>query len=195
MRSFFVSSAAATVLLGCASAKTAGPPPIEVKSTGVQGEAAGTLRHKMTATVLAVDAAGGKLTVQAQDRRAETIVVPKDLKDLDGFAPGDTIETEVEQGLLLQFQPVGSKFVAPAGDLPDDSDAKSRTLAGGSVRSTVTVTGVDRDRRIVRFQDPYGDRYEVKVAPDLPIEIVARGDRLLATYVVKVAISLERKAK
>ncbi len=197
MRVFFVVTSALLVLGACASSKPAGPPPIEVQSTGIPGKAAATAVHRVTATVLAVDTAARRLTLKEQDGSTETIAVPPEVKRFDEIAAGDTIEIEIQEGLLFEYQPAGSAFVPPravvAGARTDPSQPPGAAL-GAAVQSTVMITGIDLDTRIVQFQDPDGNKNQVKAGPNISIEKLAVGDRLLATYAATVAIAIDRKA-
>jgi hypothetical protein len=194
--SFFVS--VAFLIIACASSKPSGEPPLEVQSTGTPGEASATRSQKLTATVLAVDTASRKLTVQREDGSSETINVPPAVKRLDEIAAGDKIEVDVQEGILFQYQPPGSAFVEPAVAVGAARAGATEAPAGavaGAIQSTVTIIGVDTKSRIVQFQDPDGNKYEVKAGPKLAIEKLKVGDRLLATYAATVAISLDKKPK
>ena len=197
MRISIITSAAALLLTACASSKPSGPQPLEVQSTGTPGEAAAIRSRKVTAKVLAVDTASRRLTLQDEDGKTETIDVPPEVRRFDEVAAGDTIVVEVQEGLLFEYQPAGSAFVAPAAAV-----GGGRTGAGqppgaavlAAVQSTVTITAIDLDSRIVQFQDPNGNKYQVKAGPKLSIEKLTVGDRLLATYAATVAIALDKKA-
>ena len=62
-----------------------------------------------------------------------------------------------------------------------------------AVQSTVTVTAIDLESRIVQFQDPDGNKYQVKAGPELSIDKLVVGDRLLATYAATLAIAVNKK--
>jgi hypothetical protein len=196
MRVSLVASSAALLLVACASSKPAGTPPVEVQSTGVPGQAAAVSTHRMTATVLAVDTASRKLTLRGEDGQTETVTVPPEVRRFNEVAVGDTIQAEVQEGLLFEYQPAGSAFVAPralvAGARTDANQAPGAGVAT-AVQSTVTITAIHLDSRIVQFQDPDGNKYEVKAGPKLSIEKLAVGDRLLATYATTVIIALDKK--
>jgi hypothetical protein len=198
MRIPLVASSAALLLAACATSKPSVPPPVEVLSTGVPGEAAATRTQKMTATVQSLDVAARKLTLRGPDGKTETMTVPPEVKRLDEIAVGDVIAVEVQQDLVLRYQAPGTEFVppqaaitggrAPAGVAPGGA-------AAAAIQSTVTVTAIDTKSRIVTFQDPDGAQYQVKAGPKLQLEKLKVGDRLLATYVAAVAITVEKAGK
>jgi hypothetical protein len=196
MRIPFVASSAAFLLTACASSKPPGPPPLEVYSTGVPGEAAAVRSRKMTATVLAVDTAARRLTLKDEDGKTETINVPPEVKRFNEIAAGDTIDVEVQEGLLFEYQPAGSAFVAPVAVVAGERARASQppgAAALAAVQSTVTVTAIDLESRIVQFQDPDGNKYQVKAGPELSIDKLVVGDRLLATYATTLAIAVNKK--
>ena len=199
MRISLPGSSAAFLLAACASSsasKPSGPPPVEVQSTGVPGEAAAIRTHRMTAKVVAVDTAARRLTLQGEDGKTETVNVPPEVRRFNEVSPGDTVVAEVQEGLLLEYQPAGSTFVAPTA-----AAAAERVGPGGppgvavaaAVQSTVTIIGIDLKSRVVQFQDPDGQKYAVKAGPNLSIEKLTVGDRLLATYATTVAIALDKQ--
>ncbi len=189
---------AAALLAACATTKTEPPPveAVEVRSTGQPGEALGTRTTRIAATVKAIDAAKRTLTIAGADGQAETLRVPPEVKRFGEIAVGDRIVVELNQGLLLQFQAPGTPGVEPAaavvGAVADASSAPGGAVAGG-VQGTVTVVDVNAGTRVVTFQDPGGNKYRVKAGPGLAIEKLKVGDRLLATYVQAVAVTLEKK--
>ena len=186
------------VLAACASSKPeAGPPPLEVSSTGVPGQAAGTRRSGITATVLAVDHSGRRLTLRGEDGNTETISVPPNVTRFNEILADDTIEVELQEGVLFEYQPAGTAFVTPRGVVGTRHTGANElpgAAAAVALQATVVVIQIDLKTRLVRFQDPDGNKYQVKADPHLPIEKLEIGDRLLATYVAKVAIALDRRA-
>lgn len=191
----FVASCAAFLVAACASPQQSGPKPVEVHPTGTPGEAAATSFHKMTATVQAVDITSRKLTLKGEDGHIETVDVPPEVKRLDEISAGDRIVVEVQEGLLFEYQPAGTAYVPPtavvAGVRASASQPPGRAVAG-AVQSTVTVIAIDSKTRIVQFQDLDGNKCEVKAGPEISIDKLSVGDRLLATYATSVAISVEK---
>src|SRR4051812_1952476 len=191
-----IGTSAALLLVACASSKPVEPPAVEVQATGVPGSASATSVRRLTARVEAVDTGSRKLTLKGPDGSTETITVPPEVKRLDEIAAGDTVQVELREGLLLEYQPPGSNFVTPtaavAGGRTDKSDAPG-AAAAAAVQSTVTITAIDLDNRIVQFQGPEGNKYKVKAGPKISIEKLVVGDRLLATYVTTLAVAIDKK--
>jgi hypothetical protein len=194
-------SSAAFLAVACATASpppaATAPAPVEVKSTGTPGEAAAVRTARFAAQVKAVDKSARTLTIVEKDGKVETVKVPPELKRFDEIAAGDTIQIEVQQGLLLEYQPAGTEAVTPTaaivGGRADASSAPGGAVAAG-VHGTVTITALDPKTRFVTFQDSHGEKYTVKAGPGLSIEKLKVGDRLLATYVETVALQVEKAA-
>jgi hypothetical protein len=120
------------------------------------------------------------------------------VKRLDEFAVGDTVVVDFQQGLALEFQPVGSEFVPPTDVTVGAKGGKDPASVGAramGVKATVTVTAINSAKRLVSLQGPGGNVYKVKAGPQVQLEKLKVGDRLLATYVEAVAIKLEKPRK
>ncbi len=172
--------------------------PVEVDNTGTPGKATARRTAKATATITAIDASARTVTLKAKSGETQTFSVGPDVKRFDEFAVGDVIRIEYEQGLALEFQPAGSENVpvtatATGGRAGTDQAPGAGAAAG--VRGTVTVTKIDKAKRLVSFTGPGGNVYQVKAGPKVQLEKLKVGDRLLATYVEAVAIKLEKARK
>ncbi len=185
--------------LGLAQATNLGGKPMVVKPTGTPGKAAATRTMKVTATVYAIDVPTRVLTLQHDMGGIETLKVGEGVRNLDQFAPGDTVVVDFDQGLVLEFQPVGSEFVAPEATPPPGPADKARdsvASAAQQMRTTVTVAAIDAKKRLVTLQAPTGRVYKVRAGSDVKLDRLKVGDKLLATYTESVAIRLEKpKAK
>ena len=186
-----------------APAPAAAPPlstrrPVEMKQSGTPGKAVTSRTMRITATVHAIDVPTRIVTLQHDMGGVETLKVGPAVKNLDKFAVGDTVVIDYEQGLALEFQPAGSEFVPPteiAVGTRDDRGQISAGTAGAGMRSTVTVVKIDAAKRLVTLQGPGGNLYKVKAGPKIQLEKLKVGDKLLATYVEAVAITLEKAKK
>ncbi len=176
----------------------AGQAPVEMKTSGTPGKAVATRSAQVTATVKAIDVAARSLTLQNQAGETETFKVGPQVQRFAEIAVGDVIVVDYEQGLALEFQPAGSETVAPtavaAGGRAGKDQAPGAAAAAG-VQATVNITAIDVAKRLVTFQGPGGNVYQVKAGPKVQIEKLKVGDRLLATYVESVAVKLEKPKK
>jgi hypothetical protein len=188
--------AAAARMLAAQGARAQAPTAVpEMKSTGVPGKAEAVSVVKVSAVVTAVDKAARTVTLKHKDGQTETLKVGPQVKRLDEVAVGDTLVVEYQEGLALEFQPPGEKDVAPeavaAGARATKDEAPGGVVAGG-VRATVVVTAIDLASRMVVFQGPQGQFHQVKAGPKIKLEKLKVGDKLLATYVQALAITLEK---
>lgn len=176
------------------------PPPgtIEMKATGVPGKASAARLATDTATITAIDVNRRMIALQRRSGEMQTFKVGPDVTRLAEFAVGDVITVEYEQGLVLEFQPAGSETVPMEGGVTagrSGMDQLPGGVASAGVQGTVTVTAIDSAKRLVSFQGPGGDIHQVKAGPTIQLEKLKVGDRLLATYVETVAISLRKVPK
>ncbi|HMK72173.1 MAG TPA: hypothetical protein VK454_02475 [Myxococcaceae bacterium] len=206
MRKLLVIPAAVALLAQGARAQgtpPAGSPPasqqpVEVKSTGTPGQAAAVRTQKVTAKVTAIDQANRTVTLQVPGGKPQTFSVGPEVKRLNEVAVGDSVVIEYQEGLMLEYQPAGTADVAPTAVVAKERAGQDQApggAAGAGVQATVTVTAIDTKNRIVVFQGPAGNIYQVKAGPKIHLEKLKVGDKLLATYVQAVAISLEKAAK
>jgi hypothetical protein len=186
-------------LLHAAGAAAQGAAPtggrtVEMKQSGTPGKAVASRTIQVTATVYAIDLPTRILTIQHDMGGVEIMKVGPAVKNLDQFAVGDTVVVELDQGLVLEFQPPGSEFVAPEAVAKDASGKYPDAVAtaGQTMRSTVTITAIDRAKRRVTLQAPTGRIYRVKAGPKIQLDKLKVGDKLLATYVESVAVRLEK---
>jgi hypothetical protein len=201
MRPVLASFAAASLLLpGVAPAQEPLPTiggPVEMKQSGQSGKATGERTLRVSATVRSLDLPSRIVVIENEYGGYETIKVGPAVTGLDGLAPGDRVMVELEQGLVLEFQPPGSEFVPPSETSRVEAvPAGQATMArvSGGMQATVTITKIDAKRRIVTFKDPGGNAYRVKAGPKVQLEKLKPGDKLLATYTETIALKLSKKA-
>jgi len=182
----------AQVALAEAGATTAVPV---MKATGVPGQVEAKRLVKASALVTAVDRAARTVTLKYQDGKIETLAVGPQVKRFDEVAAGDTLAVEYEEGLALEFQAPNEKAQAPeaaAASARAGKDEAPGAVAVAGVQATVVVTAIDLPNRMVVFQGPGGLYHQVKAGPKVRLELLRTGDKLLATYVQSVAVSLEK---
>jgi hypothetical protein len=166
-----------------------------MKQSGTPGKAVATRTMKVTASVYAIDPERRIVTLQNEMGGTETFKVGPDVKRLDQISPGDTVVLDYVQGLALEFQPVGSDFVPPTevpAAAPADKGQSQVAAAAMGVKGTVTITQVNVKKRLVSMRTPGGNVFRVKAGPQVQIEKLKVGDRLLATYQEAVAVNLEK---
>jgi hypothetical protein len=202
MRTLLAAPLAALLLSSGARAQTPPPltnrGPVEVKPTGTPGKVEAKRTLRITATVYAVDPERRIVTLQNDLGGIETMKVGPEVKRLQDFMVGDTVVIDYDQGLVLEFQPAGTEFVPPTavavGERAGGGPAAVGARAMG-VQGTVTVVAINAKRRVVTLQSPGENLYKVKAGPEVKLDKLRVGDKLLATYVEAVAIRLEKAKK
>jgi hypothetical protein len=189
-------SSAVLVIAGCATGKSADPSIVEANATGVQGEAIARRSSRIIVEVKAVNLATRTITVLREaGGEPESFTVGPSVRRLAEIGPGDVITVEMEEGLLLEYQPVGTAAVPPkavaAGAVAGADSVPAAAVAAG-VQGTVTVVGIDAGTRVVTFQGADGNQYKVRAGPKVALDKLKVGDRLLATYVATVVLSAEK---
>jgi hypothetical protein len=207
-------AAASAALLSVACATSSPPPPpaappiaappranlAEVKPTGTPGQATAVRTQLLAAKVESVDAASRTVRVLWQDGRKEAITVGPAVKRLEEIAPGDQIFVDVQQQVRLELQLPGSPsvpltVVGEGGRTVTASAGAPGAVVSSGFQATVTVKRIDAATRIVALQDPAGASYEVWASPDVALEKLKVGDRLLATYTEATVLRVEKAPK
>jgi hypothetical protein len=173
------------------------PGSIEMNVTSRPGKATASRLATDTATIAALDVASRTITLRRRSGQTQTIQVGPDVTRLSEFAVGDVIRVDYEQRIELEYQPPGSKAVPMESGVTAgraDRDQAPGAVASAGVQGTVTVTAIEASARLVSFQEPGGNVYQVKAGPTVQLEKLKVGDRLLATYVETVAVNLLKVA-
>jgi hypothetical protein len=197
LKRLLIGSAAALVFVATAARAQEGTQshgPIEMKSTGTPGKVVGSRSLKVTATVKALDVASREITLEEPHGKTENFKVGPDVRNLDQVKVGDKVVVKYVQGLMMQMQAPGEAPVEPEAAVMGGRAAKGETPAAGvaaAVRATVTITAIDMKHRMVVFQGPSGNLYQVKAGPKVHLEKAKVGDQLVATYTEALAITVE----
>ena len=202
-RKLLIASAAALLLVatvGRAEDNTPSSGPLEMKSTGTPGKVAGSRTHKVTATVKALDLANREVTLEGPKGETETLVLGQQVRNLDKVHVGDKVVVTYVQGLMMQMQAPGDAPVEPTATVVAGRAEPGEKPAAGiaaTVQATVTITAIDTKSRMVVFEGPRGNLYQVKAGPEVHLEKAKVGDKLVATYTEALAITVEpaKKAK
>lgn len=202
-RRLLIGSAAALVLAVTAVTAQENAPsngPMEMKSTGTPGKVAGSRSYKVTATVKALDITNREITLEGAKGKTETVVVGPGVQNLDQVHVGDRVVVKYVQGLMMQMQPPGEAPVEPEAAIAAGRAGPGETPGAGiaaAIHATVTITAIDMKNRMVVFEGPRGNLYQVKAGPEVHLDKAKVGDKLVATYTEAMAVTVEpaKKAK
>ncbi|MEI7705774.1 MAG: hypothetical protein WCK73_14390 [Deltaproteobacteria bacterium] len=175
--------------------------PITVEPSTQKGMAAGGRAEQVTAKVTAIDAANRTVTLKGKNE-TDVIKVGPEVKNFDQIKVGDTVVVTVSQGFVFTMQAPGAKDVKPAVDVQADTAAKGQKPAGEAkaiIKATVTITKIDAKTRLVTMTGPEGRKFKVAAGPDIALEKLKVGDKVVAEYTEMVAVAVEpapaKKAK
>jgi hypothetical protein len=195
---FSASCASSQVSAGPGQREAAAGAAIEVRATSKPGQASAVRRQVDRVTVNAIEKATRTLTVADASGATRSMHVGATIARFDEIAVGDAIELEVEQGLLLEYQEPGTPDVAPRAVVDASRNPREKAPGvelGGGVQGTVVILSVDLKTRLVDIRAPGGTSLTVKAGPAIQLEKLKVGDRLLATYLEAVMLSLVKAAK
>jgi hypothetical protein len=194
-RKLFLSLAAAALALApvASFAEDKAAAPLTVNPSTQKGMAAGGRVEQAIATVTAVDATARTVTLKGKTD-TETIKVGPEVKNFDQIKVGDRVKVTFSQGVVLSLMAPDAKAVEPSATAVGEAAAKGEKPAGAvkvSVKGTVTISKIDAASRIVTLTGPEGRSYKVKAGPDIKLDKIKVGDKVLAEYSETVAIAVE----
>ena len=174
--------------------------PLTVEKSTPKGVVSGGRVEQVTATVTAIDAANRLVTLKGK-KETDTIKMGPEVVNFDQIKVGDVVKVTVSQGVVLSLQAPGAKAVEPSVTAAGEAAAVGAKPAGEvrvGVKGTVTVSKIDMKTRLVTLTGAEGRSYKVKAAPDVQIDKLKVGDKVLAEYTESVGIAVTpapKKAK
>jgi len=157
------------------------------KGPGVAG-AAQTV--KLTATIAAIDAATRAVTLKGPEGRELTVTAGPEVRNFAQMKVGDRVDVEYLEALTIELKKGSTAPIArteqagAAGAKPGERPAG---LAGRQVTVTAEVIGLDATTQTVTLKGPRRT-VELKVRDPEQFKLVAKGDRVEATYTEAVAV-------
>jgi Cu/Ag efflux protein CusF len=189
MRSFVAALGFAVISALCLSAAAQSGGAIVAKGPGLAG-AAGTVR--LTATITAIDAATRTVTLKGPQGNEFSVVAGPDVRNFAQMKVGDKVDVQYLEALMIELRkgstaPVSRTESAAVGAAKPG--ALPAGMAGRQVTVTAEVVAVDPARQVVTLRGPQRT-VEVKVKDPAQFKLVAKGDRVEATYTQAVAIAV-----
>ena len=194
MRMFLAVVGFGVAVAGASLASAQTGATIVGKGPGVAG-AAQTV--KVTATITAIDAATRAVTLKGPQGKEITITAGPEVKNFAQMKVGDQVNAEYVEALTLELKK-GSTALVGRTDQAAAGAAKPGERPAGLVGRQVTITaevvGVDPATQTVTLRGPQRT-VELKVPDPAQFKLVAKGDRVEATYTEAVAIAVEPSKK
>ena len=171
------------VLLACGAALTGALWTGPAMGAGLGEERLTALRGTVLGTVVAVDAAGRKLTVRGPRGEFPYRVDPK-VTNLEAIKVGETVRVDFVAGIGLTVRRgSGAPAAAPAtGKGP---------AAGERIKGVLRVLAIDQASQTVRLKGAKGDEADFHVRDKADMVGVKVGDRVVAVIYELVAGAVE----
>jgi hypothetical protein len=149
----------------------------------------------LTSRIVNVDTQMNRITVQGS--RGETVVIEVDpgVADIRLLKVGDEVHVEYKGALLLSAEKVAAKGVRSRVE-EESATPISHGMAVKlrNVDVIATVQSLDRKNRQVVLRGPSRSML-LQIAPDVPLENIAVGDSVHATYRAETAVLITRDGK
>ena len=175
-----------------AAAQTGGT--VVAKGPGVAGIAETV---ELTATITAIDAATRAITMKGPQGKELTLTAGPEIKNFAQMKVGDQVKAKYVEALTLELKkgstaPVTRTDTAgAAGAKPGERPAG---VAGRQVTVMAEVMAVDPAKKTVTLRGPQRT-IDLKVADPEQFKLIAKGDRVEATYTEALALSVEPAKK
>ena len=179
-----------------AFAQQAKPPAAAVIAASAPGMGAVAGAVKVTATVVALDAATRTATLKGAKGKIVDVVVPPEAKNFDQIRVGDVVTVEYLRALTLELKGPGS--IRSGSSQAASAPAPAGAVAGGSAARQVVVmanvTAVNAKENFVTLRGPKGNSVDVQVDPS-QLKLVKVGDQVEAVYTEAMAVTVQHVKK
>jgi Cu/Ag efflux protein CusF len=186
----------AAVFTSTAHAQAA-PPKAAVLEAVAPGKAAVAGAVKLSASVVAIDAATRTLTLKGAKGNIVDVVVPPEAKNFGEIRVGDLVTVEYLRALTLALKPAGGTRSSTTETAT--APAPAGAVAGGAVAKQVVimanVTAVDAKEKTVTLRGPKGNSVDLHVPDAAQLKLVKVGDQVEAVYTEAVAVAVEHKPR
>jgi Cu/Ag efflux protein CusF len=145
---------------------------------------------KATATITAIDAATRAVTLKGPQGKEMTVIAGDQVKNFAQLKVGDQVNLEYVEALTLELKK--GSTAAPsrtevAGAAAAKPGAQPGAMGGRQVTIVAEVVDVNAQTQVVTLKGPQRT-VELKVKDPAQFKLVAKGDRVEATYTEAVAL-------
>jgi hypothetical protein len=147
---------------------------------------------KLTATIVAIDAATRAVALKGPQGNELAVTAGPEVKNFAQMKVGDLINVEYVEALTLELKKGSAAPVArteQAGAAGAKPGARPAGMAGRQVTIMAEVVGLDPAKQVVTLRGPQRT-VELKVKDPAQFKLVAKGDRVEATYTEALAIAV-----
>jgi len=152
---------------------------------------------KLTATISAIDAATRAVTLKGPQGKEVTLTAGEQVKNFAQLKVGDQVNIEYVEALTLELKkgstaPVSrTEQAGAAGAKPGERPAG---MGGRQVTIVAEVVDLNAQTQVVTLRGPQRT-VELKVKDPAQFKLIAKGDRVEATYTEAMAIVVEPAKK
>lgn len=152
---------------------------------------------KLTATISAIDAATRAVTLKGPQGKEMTLTAGEQVKNFAQLKVGDQVNLEYVEAVTLELKkgstaPVSrTEQAGAAGAKPGERPAG---MGGRQVTIVAEVVDVNAQTQVVTLKGPQRT-VELKVKDPAQFKLIAKGDRVEATYTEAVAVVVEPAKK
>ncbi|MBK6470332.1 MAG: hypothetical protein IPF94_06235 [Betaproteobacteria bacterium] len=175
-----------------ANAQQPASPMVAVIAASAPGKGGVVGAVKVTATVVALDAATRTATLKGELGKIVDVVVPPEAKNFAQIRIGDLVTVNYKRALTLELKGKGS--IRSSSVQAASAPAPAGAVAGGSVSRQVVllanVDAVNAKENVITLRGPKGNIIDVTVDPS-QLKLVKLGDQVEAVYNEAVAITVE----
>ena len=145
-----------------------------------------------TATITAINAATREVTLKGPQGNEMTIIAGPEVKNFAQMKVGDLVTAQYVEALVLELKK-GS--TAPVSRVTDDATvaAKPGAMPGAATGRRITVVAevmaLDAAKQTVTLRGPR-QTIDLKVNDPAQFKLMAKGDRVEATYTQAVAVAV-----
>jgi hypothetical protein len=175
----------------------AAPPKAAVLAASAPGQGAVAGAVKLSATVVAIDAATRTLTLKGAKGKIVDVVVPQEAKNFGEIRVGDLVTVEYLRALTLALKPSGG--LRSSTTETATAPAPAGAVAGGSAAKQVVImaniTAINAKAQTVTLRGPKGNSVELHVPDAAQLKLAKVGDQVEAVYTEAVAVTVQHTPK
>ena len=161
------------------------------------GHASISQKHKITATVEAIDAAKREITLKGPKGKVMPLSVAPDVRNLEQVKVGDQLVVTYVEALSLTLKKDG-KEIPTRNTKTDAVRSAAGAKPGGAVaehtKVTADVIAIDQKTHMVTLRGPKQE-VDLYVADPAQLKLIKVGDQIEAEYTEAVAITVEPPKK
>jgi Cu/Ag efflux protein CusF len=152
---------------------------------------------KATATITALDAATRAVTLKGPQGKEMTLIAGDQVKNFAQLKVGDQVNIQYVEALSLELKKGSTAPVArteQAGAAAAKPGERPAGMGGRQVTIVAEVVDLNAQTQVVTLRGPQRT-VELKVKDPAQFKLIAKGDRVEATYTEALAIAVEPAKK